>query len=295
MKKIRFTKKSFKISVSLVLVLSFVSACDLFRVKSGMVETEDRVLATVGNNSLMNSEVSFLINTRMSAEDSAAIVSRYVQSWVRQQLMITEASKEINFNTPEFNQRIKEYRESLMIHEFEKNYINRQIDQEITEQEIIDYYDLNKGNFTLKETIVRGNFIKLEKTHPQRATFERAIRQKEYDRLQELSLKFASNYYLENGTWVRFEELTANTPLEKELTKTQLLKSSSFIKAEDTNYFYYFDILEYKLQNEVPPMEFVKEEIMTILLNKRVNNLREQLHKDIFTRALENKEFSIYE
>ncbi|MGY6520297.1 MAG: peptidylprolyl isomerase [Mongoliitalea sp.] len=295
MKKIRSTKKSRIISSSFILSLLLISSCDFFKVKSTQNEEEDRILATVANNSLLHSDIEFLLNAQLSEEDSAATVSRFVQSWVRQQLMIAEASKAINFNTPEFNQRIKEYRESLMIHEFEKNYINTQIDEEIKEQEILEYYESHKDNFTLKETIVRGNFIKIEKNSPQKNAFERAIRQKEQDRLMELSLKFASNYYLEIDNWIRLSELTANTPLKNEANTAQLLRSGSFIKVDGENYSYYFDILEYKLQNQVPPLEFVREEITKILLNKRVNMLREQLHRDIFTRALENKEFSIYE
>lgn len=295
MKKIRSTKKSFIINSSFILSLLLISSCDFFKVKSTQNEEEDRILATVANNNLLLSDIQFLLNAQLSNEDSAATVSRFVQSWVRQQLMIAEASKAINFNTPEFNQRIKEYRESLMIHEFEKNYINSQIDEAIKDQEILEYYESHKENFTLKETIVRGNFIKLEKSSPQKNAFERAIRQKEQERLGELSLKFASNYYLEADNWIRLSELTANTPLRNEANTTQLLRSGAFIKVDDENYSYYFDILEYKLQNQVPPLEFVREEITKILLNKRVNMLREQLHKDIFMRALENKEFGIYE
>jgi hypothetical protein len=53
--------------------------------------------------------------------------------------------------------------------------------------------------------------------------------------------------------------------------------------------------LEYKLQDQIPPLDFVREEISKILTNKKRVALVEQLQKDIYNRALENNEFKIYD
>lgn len=293
MKRKESTRSLSRIKYILLSQFILFSSCDLFNKKSR--NEEDKVIASVGKITLKKSEIEFLVNPMMSYEDSSAIVSRYVQSWVKQQLMITEAGKAINFNTPEFDRRLREYKESLMIHEFEKDYLNNNLDQKITTEEVQNYYEQFKDNFILKEIIVRANFIKIDKNSPQKSVIERAIRENKKEQLKELSMKFASNYYLEDDNWISLEELIAGTPLANEVNKVQLLKNSPIIKGEDESYMYYFIVLEYKLQDQVPPVEFVKEEIVKILLNKRVNSLKEQLHKDIFTRALENKAFSIYE
>jgi hypothetical protein len=100
---------------------------------------------------------------------------------------------------------------------------------------------------------------------------------------------------MEDSIWVRFEDVIINTPLAENNNKVELLRNSKLIKVDDEVYSYYFKILEYKLQDQIPPLDFVREEISKILTNKKRVALVEQLQKDIYNRALENNEFKIYD
>ena len=44
----------------------------------------------------------------------------------------------------------------------------------------------------------------------------------------------------------------------------------------DDEYTYFLNIIDYRLKDEVPPLEFLKPQIKEIILSKRVNNLREK-------------------
>src|SRR5690606_33429272 len=113
--------------------------------------------------------------------------------------------------------------------------------------------------------------------------------------LRELALRYASNYYLEDSTWIEFDDIVLNTPLIENNNHVQLLTENKLIQVDDTDYSYYFKILEYKLQDQVPPLEFVKEEISKIIINKRRVALAASLHNEVYQRALEKNDFTIYE
>ncbi|SIS52822.1 peptidylprolyl isomerase [Belliella pelovolcani] len=280
------------------IICLLLSSCDFFKFKSSAEDEDDEVVASVGNQMLKKSDLNFLSAQNNSEQDSISITNRYIQSWVRKQLMIKEAGKTMSFDEAELNRKLLDYRYALMVYEFEKAYVEANTDRNISDVEIQEYYDQNKENFSLKEIIVRTNFFKLEKSSNQNRGLERLLNSNKTGSdsdIRQIALNHASNYFLEDSTWVRFEDIIINTPIASNNNKVQLLRNNKLIKADDDAYTYYFKILEYKLQDQTPPLDFVKEEISKILLNKKKIALVEQLQKDIYNRALENNEFKIYE
>lgn len=279
-------------------IVLLLSGCDLFKIKSEEDVDDDPVVASVGKTYLHVSDIDFITKDTQSDLDSAELVSRYIQTWIKKQLMIKEAGKNLTIDESELNRKLLDYRYALIIYEFEKSQVEQSLDKNVSLEEITSYYDKFKENFSLKEIIVRTNFIKMEKGLPQKRQVERLLRStRDNDRteLKELSLRYANNYFLEDSTWIKFDDIILNTPLAQSTNNVQLLKSNKHIVIEDDNHAYFFHILEYKLQDQVPPLEFVKDEISKIIVNKRRVALAEKLHKEVYDKALENKEFEIYD
>lgn len=298
MKKIKFIKLPLKIKNSWVLLLVLLSSCDLFQFKSNSQEDDDPIVAAVDQQFLRASDLKLVNTSGLSPADSSNIIERYIQSWIRKQLMIKEASKAKLIDEAEINRKLLDYKYALMVYEFEKDYLEKNLDTQIPEQEIEAYYNLNSENFTLKEIIARVNFLKLERNNPQNRNLERLLRLAEGEQqeaIQKIALEQAANYFLEDGIWVKIDDIVINTPLAGNSNMVGLLRNNKLITAEDDRYRYYFRILEYKLQDQTPPLEFVRDEITKILLNKRRVQLVEELQKEIYNRALENNAFKIYE
>lgn len=202
------------------------------------------------------------------------------------------------FDEAELNRKLLDYKYALMVYEFEKAYVNENLDTEVSEEEINAYYEENKVNFTLKKIIVRTNFLKVEKDIPQRAQISRLLssnRESDKEELRNMALRYAANYYLEDSVWIEFDDIVLNTPLVDHTNHVELLRRNDLIQVDDDSFAYYFKILEYKLQDQVPPLEFMKEEISKIILNKRRVALAESLHKEVYQRALEKNDFKIYD
>src|SRR5690606_7068737 len=287
-----------KSSLLIVMGSFFLSSCDLFRFKTEEEQVDDAVLAAVDDNVLYRSDLYFITQDSPSEEDSANLAERYMQSWIRKQLMIKEAGKNMAFDEAELNRKLLDYKYALMVYEFEKAYVNENLDTEVSEEEINAYYEENKVNFTLKKIIVRTNFLKVEKDIPQRAQISRLLssnRESDKEELRNMALRYAANYYLEDSVWIEFDDIVLNTPLVDHTNHVELLRRNDLIQVDDDSFAYYFKILEYKLQDQVHPLEFMKEEISKIILNKRRVALAESLHKEVYQRALEKNDFKIYD
>ena len=280
------------------LLLSTIGSCDFFRFKSEVNTDVDPIIASVGDQILYLSELSFIKSESKSGEDSANIAGRYVQSWVRKQLLIKEAGKSMAFDEAEINRKLLEYKYALMVYEFEKKYVEENLNSEVNQQEIENYYQINKANFSLKEIIVKVNFVKIEKESSQNKQLERMLRsqnQKDQDTFKEMVINSGANYFLEDSTWIKLDDIIINTPLANHPNKVELVRNNKHVITDDDLYRYYFRILEYKLQEQVPPLEFVRDEITKILINKRRIELVDQLQKEVYNRALEKNEFKLYE
>lgn len=201
-----------------VLLIGMLNSCDLFKIKDNQSEvvSETPPVARVYDTFLYPEDLEGLTSEAINSSDSSDIVERYIQSWIKKQLLIDEAATRINFDEAELTRKILDYRYALMVHEFKQFHINEQLKTNVTEEEIQAYYQANQDNFELKQNIIRGIFIKLPKEAPKINKVGKLIRsQKPNDRdeLASYCFQFATYYTLEDTVWLNFGELIQSTPL----------------------------------------------------------------------------------
>jgi hypothetical protein len=185
-----------------------------------------------------------------------------------------------------------------MVYEYQKYYINNELNSQVSDEEVNQYYEDNIDNFILKQNIIKGIFVKLPKEAPKIPALRRLIRSRKNEDKEELRsycYRFATTYSLEDSVWLNFDEVIANTPLIGIPNKVQYLKTNNYVETSDDNYLYFLKINEYKISDENSPVEFVADQIRAIIKNKRKVVLKEQLEQDIYKRAIRNNEFEIYQ
>lgn len=289
-----------KINNIFLLLIPFVFiGCDFVKMKDKPENSFDNspVIARVYDKNLYEKDIKGILPANTSSEDSSSIISRYVKSWIKKQLLINEASSKIDFDEAELERKILDYRYALMVYEYEKYYINHELDKEVSEEDIKNYYESNLPNFELKQNIVRGIFIKVAKDAPKLERLKKLIhsnKSKDKKELKSYCFRFATSYSLDDSLWVNFEELIKNTPLIGITNKVQFLKENEHIETEDDQFLYFIRIYDYKISDQTSPLEFVKDEIKNIIINKRKLELAKKLEEDIYNEAQENDDFEIY-
>jgi len=265
---------------------------------NGDDEPASQPLASVGEIYLYPKDVQGVVPPGISKEDSIDLIDRHVKGWVKKQLLISEAQKHLSFDEVELERRVLDYRYALMMHEFEKFSIARNIDTNISEEQIEAYYQENIENFELKQNIIRGYFIQLSKDAPKLARFRyllRSNRVRDIEELKSYAYSYGTKVHLDDSIWVNFEDVINNTPLMDIPNKTDFLRRNKFYEAPDDNFIFFLKVSQYKVQNDTSPLEFVRDDIQKIILNKRKVMLAKKLEEDIYENAIENENFKIYE
>ena len=286
-------------SVLFICLCGLLSAgCDLIRMKEkrfGELENREAV-ARVNNTFLFKDELSGIAALGSTKEDSAARVEAYVDSWIRKELLIQEAARKININEAEVERKILDYRYSIIAYEYQSYYIKQNLDTVFTDQEIKKYYEDNIDNFILKQNIVRATFIKVPKNAPKMNRLKDWIYSNDEEDKQSLKsfcLSFSVAYHISDSTWMIFDDLVRNSPLMEIPNKVQFLKQNPYYETHDDNYLYFLKVDEYRISDNVSPLEFVTDEIKNIILNKRKVELAKKLEDEVYENALERKDFEI--
>jgi hypothetical protein len=280
-------------------VLSLATSCDWVQVKNNKYEQEAlKPIARVQDKYLYKKDIEGIAPRGSNTADSTNLVNRYIQNWVKKQLMIAEASSNIEFNRVEIERKILDYQYALMVYEFEKRHVLSNLDKEVTLKEIEDYYKKNKDNFQLKQNIIKCVFLQVPKDSPKLKEIKKAVTgrsESAKSQLKSLSLRYATKTHLEDTIWLKFDDVFKVVPIET-TNRVQFLKENKgkVVEASDAEYTYMVSIYDYKLRDEISPIEFVKEDIKNIIINKRKTTLAKQLEDDIYSKALKNKNFEIY-
>lgn len=286
-------------SAIVISLASATSSCDWIQIKK-IEETAEtgKPLARVKDKYLFQADIEGIAARAVNAEDSANTVNRYINNWIKKQLLISEASLQIEFDQAEIERKILDYRYALMVYEFEKRHVSNNLKKEVSDAEIEEYYHTNKDNFQLKQNILRCVFLQAPKESPRLKDIKNAMNgndENSKSQLKSLSLRLATKSFLEDTVWLKFDEVFRSVPVEA-TNRVQFLRENKnrLIEVTDDNYVYLVKIYDYKIKEEISPLEFVKEDIKTIIINKRKTILAKKLEDDIYNIALKNKDFEVY-
>lgn len=279
-----------------VLAGVFLLSCDLIQRKKDNLK-DRKPVARVLDQYLYPEELEGIASPDMAPEDSATRISAYVNSWIRKQLLISEARKAININEAEVERKVLEYRYSLIGYEYQNYYIRKYLADTVSAAEIQEYYNAHQDNFILKKNIVRATYLKVAKGAPRTNRIKDWIystKPKEKEELKSYCLSFSSAYRLADSTWVEFDKLAYNSPLAGIPNKIQFLQYTPYYETNDNDFLYYLKVDEYKIEDQVSPIDFVRNDIKNIILNKRKVELARKLEEEVYDQASQNKDFEIF-
>lgn len=275
-----------------ILLAILVSGCQYFE------KSEDREpVVRVNDSYLYKEDIEKLINDDTSPEDSAVIVSSYINRWATQQLLIDRAKLNLpDAQQQEFNDLVSNYRNELYTNAYTDALVSRDLDTTLSSQDIETYYEQNKENFVLNEDLVKLRYINMPiKANNLDDIKQKFVRFNEKDKtdLTEMALQFR-NYSMNDSVWIKTKSVYDKIgPLSADDRQT-LLKKSNFLQLKDSLNTYLVYVNDVLTRNDQAPLEYAKPTIREILLNKRKQNLIKELEKDITKDAIENNEFEIY-
>lgn len=257
-------------------------------------------LARVGSVYLYVNDLKGLIPRGASPHDSLLYCQAYVNKWIHTQLLVQQAEKNLPEDKLDFKKRLEEYKNSLIIYQYETEYVRQNLDTIVTDQEIDRYYKSHLKDFQLKENIVKTIYAIINRKREDAPVLERVFWHMFHlpdsvllDSLENYAPTMAENFSTDTNTWIPFNRLLKVIPIET-YNQSIYLKNHRIIRLKDEDRIYFVKFINFKIKDEISPEELEEGFIRQIILNKRKTELVRQLREGIFKQAEKHKEFEIY-
>ena len=255
-----------------------------------------KAIARVHDTYLYERDLQEVLASSTNAKDSTDIAQRFIDSWVKKQLLVYEAQNNKEIDLKEIEKRTQEYKHQLLIYAYQKQYIEKNLDTIVTPAQIQAYYQENQRNFELKQNILRGILLKVPKKATKLDELRGWLRSDSPNARQEIksyAFSFAEAKIVSDTSWIDFEEMIVGTPFANLANRGLLLAQSKFLEVSDEEYFYFIKILEYKIADQVSPLAYLRDKIVAIIINKRKLELQEKFETEIFDKAEKGKSVEI--
>lgn len=276
--------------ISLSVVLA--TGCSLLQ-KS---DREEEPVARVFDTYLYRSDLAKVISEGSTPQDSILIARSYIDTWIRNQLMLNRAEEALTDEQKDVEKKIEEYRSSLLIYSYRQKLLQQKLDTTVKPDEIREYYDNNVNNFILSDVVVKASFVKVPLSAPNIArvrSWSRSGEPEDLDNLEKYSINYAEKFDMFDNSWVYFKNLMEQVPL-KISQPDRFLRYNRNIETTDSLYHYFVHIQDYKPEGDVKPLELVSKDIRSILLNKRKIQFYNNLENQVYNDGANRNQFEIY-
>jgi hypothetical protein len=278
--------------VFFISVLLMFTSCNLFKKKGDAKNAVARVYDTY----LFPEDLAGIVPPGSSKQDSISITKNFIDNWIRQKVVLHKAEENLDNEKKDVEKQLADYRNSLITYAYEKALIEQKLDTGISQKEIEDFYSDNQNNFELKDNIIRVIYLKLNRKSPKiekAKQWFKSDNKKDRTLLTEYCHQYALNYFLDDNTWLLFDDLLKEIPI-KTYDNEQFLQNNRNIEIEDSLNVYLVSIKGFKVKNSVSPLGFEENNIRTMIINQRKLKLIEEMEHQAFENAKKRNDFEVY-
>jgi hypothetical protein len=257
---------------------------------------QEKPVARVFDQYLYKSDLEGVFPENISKSDSTVLANDYIDKWIRKQLLVRKAELNLTDDEKNVKKQIENYRSSVLIFKYEQNLINQKIDTVITDRELEEYYNANLTNFLLNNTVVKALFIQVPLKAPDIANVKRWYKSNNDEDIKKLdayAFHYAVKYDYFDEDWVDIRQIENALPVKIDVSANSLKWRKNF-EVSDSLYHYFVTIKDFCMAGSVAPLEYVEQNIRTIIMNKRKVQLIKKLESNIYNDALNRGYFTIY-
>ena len=274
-------------------IVATATSCSLF--KKNDKEGKDAI-ARAYEYYLYPEELQGLIPDGASKTDSISIIKNYIENWFRLKSVLHKAESNLDNEKKDVEKKLEEYRNSLLTYAYETELIKQKLDTIVGDEELANFYKNNQDNFELKDNIIKVIYLRLSKNAPKlnkaREWYKSNVI-KDRKLLEDYCHQYALNYFLDDNTWLLFDDLLKEIPI-KTYDKEQFLQNNRVIEIEDSSTVYLVNIKGFMIKNSLSPLSFERNNIRTMITNQRKLHLIEQMEKQAYEEAKKGNDVEVY-
>lgn len=278
------------------------TACQLFffmLLLGACTETHDHKgrtpLAELAGNFLYREDLSAVLPVGLSKDDSLRFAEHYIRTWAENVLLYDQAMRNIP-DGAEIDKRVENYRKALLMHTYQQALIDQKLANDISEEELIAYYEQNQSAFKLEHPLMKGLFIKV----PLKAAginnvrkWYRSVAHESVEQLEKYQMQHAVKYEYFYDKWLPVSDVLGWLPLQ-EKDADSYLNTHRHVELKDTAFYYFLNVSDFRSAGEQEPFELARMQVKDMLLNMKQLDFIRQIKDDLYQEAVNENEIKYY-
>lgn len=251
-------------------------------------QKKDRVVAQVYSHKLYASEVQKQLPSGMSTDDSLAFATRFIDSWISEQLLLAEAEKALSMRDKQFQKEMLEYRNSLIRSRYLEKITADTNAFYVTDEEVRATIAQARTNFVNEKEIVRLNYVKVSAKSPvkekvKEILFDEETRLLEKEKLTELCAD-SIEYFVDDDTWLFWDDIQLEVDIDLQIS-AGTFNQPQYIEKTSGESCYLIVILDYKSEQTGADSRDYFESVRTMLIQKKKNEYINQKLDELYLKA----------
>lgn len=258
----------------------------------------DEPVASVGDATLTKSRLCAAIPSEISGKDSIAFAQDVVRQWVMQQVVVQKAVDNLSDEELDIDAAIEDYRNSLITELYRQKIVDQKFKPSVGDDAINEYYEKMKDNFRIEEAMMKGIFVILPKKAPDLDNMKKCIsKHNDADmfKIEQYIYKHAVKYEMAVDQWIDVKSIRQQFPKKTIANEKTALSSGKLYTTTDDSYTYLLIAFDYLADDDYAPVEFVKDKITSILLNKQKLKFIKDFEQSLYNQALKSDKIHYYD
>lgn len=258
--------------------------------------SHDQPVAQVEGKKLYVSDLKNSLPGSLSKDDSVRMAREYIEKWIKQQLMVSEAESKLSPEERNVSKELESYRQELLIYKYKNKMMQPVINHSVSDDEVLNYYKKNNDKYILGQPVVKVNYL----IFPGEVKIPADIRNilsstdnDDVDKYEEYVFKYAKKYDSFEDKWIYLDNLLR--PLEITISDPEnFLKNKKIIEKEIGNEIYIIAVKKYHLPGEQAPVELVAPQIRGAIINREKLDFLREIKDSLYKDALKYNKFKVF-
>jgi len=264
--------------------------CNQLSKPERQIKVGDILLASVEDRKMYYSDIEGMISA-VNDQDSLAQLNSFIEAWLTRNVVLNEAEKKI-YQDLDIDKLIDDYRSSLILHNYRQALIQKDLDTIITPSQEEEYYNSNKDQYLLAEPICKARIVKIPDNAKRIERFYRNWKKNDTAAVNKYILENAIFDTSIDDEWHTIDHYLSYLPESK--FKSKDFSKKGDIQKHDGEFEYFIKVIEYKKQNEIPPLSYVREQMRKVIINYRKKELLEKIEKNLYQNYLQANKIKVF-
>ncbi|MFT4660464.1 MAG: hypothetical protein ACI8XB_000732 [Patiriisocius sp.] len=251
-------------------------------------------VARVYNDFLYRSELTSVLPPNLNANDSIKRAEMFVNNWVREKVVLHQANLNLEIDEEDIKDRLTSYKNELIIYDYQNKLTEQKLNKNVTTEDARGYYNDFQDNFVLRNHVFKIKYAVFDEDTPGLKQFGRWMRaDDEVENIRVFAKDKADVYAVDGNKWSSYGSINGILPIkEQDIVDFIRNRKYQYLVADGKEYF--IKVLDYKLEGDIAPFEYVQNKIEGTIINKRKSDLLKKMREDLFKESINKGELEIF-